>query len=77
MTVALRPEQIRPADQGLSATITQLVYFGTDMHSHARLSDGTEVVARMQTSPSGEAALHEGQAITLGFAPEAIQVLED
>lgn len=77
LTVALRPEQIRPADQGLSATVTRLVYFGTDMHCHARLADGTELVARMQTSPTGEAHLHEGQTVTLGFVPQAIQVLED
>jgi spermidine/putrescine transport system ATP-binding protein len=81
VTLAVRPEQVRlcdPAEAGaLQATLTNLVYFGTDTHCHFALSDGTEVVARLQAQVSGEAGLAEGTTHGLRFAPGAARILGD
>jgi spermidine/putrescine transport system ATP-binding protein len=77
-TVSVRPEQVRlvlPSD-GLKATVGALVYFGTDTHCHLHLSDGTEVVARLQSPASGEAGLGQGQTVGLRFADGAVQRVE-
>lgn len=78
VTLTVRPEQVRlDPSAPIAATITQTVYFGTDIHCHARLTDGTEIVARLQSPPSGEIGLTRGQGVKLGFIPGAAQVLED
>ncbi|WP_373353805.1 ABC transporter ATP-binding protein [Pseudoroseicyclus sp. CXY001] len=80
ITLAVRPELIRltePAEGDLAAKVTGTVYFGTDWHCHLALGDGTEVVARLQSPPSGESALAPGQEVGLAFAPGALRVLED
>jgi spermidine/putrescine transport system ATP-binding protein len=79
--LAVRPEQVRlcdPAESGaLEALLTDLVYFGTDTHCHFALSDGTEVVARVQSQVSGEAGLTPGMTRGLRFAPGAARILGD
>ena len=81
VTLTIRPEQVRlcePGDAGaMAATISNLVYFGTDTHCHLHLSDGTEVVARLQSPATGESGLAQGQKVALRFVPGAAQVLED
>jgi spermidine/putrescine transport system ATP-binding protein len=81
VTLTVRPEQVRlcdPSEPGaLAATVTSLVYFGTDTHCHLTLADGTEVVARQQSSATGEIGLEKGQTKGLRFAQGAIQVLEE
>jgi spermidine/putrescine transport system ATP-binding protein len=81
VTVTVRPEQVRlmaAGDAGaIPATVKTLVYFGTDTHCHMALSDGTEVVARLQSAASGDAGLEQGQSVGLRFEPGAVQVLED
>jgi spermidine/putrescine transport system ATP-binding protein len=81
VTLAVRPEQVRLTRAGepgaLPATITGWVYFGTDTHCHLALSDGTEVVARLQSPATGDAGLEKGKAVALRFAPGAAQVLGD
>ena len=72
VTLAIRPEHVRLGADGIPATITNLVYFGTDTHAHATLSDGAQIVARV---PSDAAPLTMGQAVNLSFAPGAVQVL--
>ena len=75
-----RARQVRigpPGDDGIAATVTACVYFGTDTHVHLRLPDGSAVVARVQSPPSGDAGLAPGAAVTLRFAPGAVQVLDD
>jgi spermidine/putrescine transport system ATP-binding protein len=52
----------------LPATVASWVYFGTDTHCHLALSDGTEVVARLQSPATGEAGLERGQTVGLRFA---------
>jgi len=81
VTLTVRPEQVRlvPANEPdvLPARITNLVYFGTDTHCHMALSDGTEVVARLQSQVSDDDGLQIGQPTGLRFTPGALQVLED
>jgi spermidine/putrescine transport system ATP-binding protein len=80
VTVSVRPEQVRlgrPDDGGLQATLKTLVYFGTDTHCHLHLSDGTEIVARLQNPASGEAGLSEGQTFGLRFADGSVQRVEE
>jgi spermidine/putrescine transport system ATP-binding protein len=81
VTIAVRPEQVRLTRAGepgaLPATISSWVYFGTDTHCHLTLSDGTEVVARLQSQASGDTDLEKGKAVALRFAPGAAQVLGD
>jgi len=81
VTVAVRPEQVRivPPEEPdvIPATLRDWVYFGTDTHCHLVLSDGAEVVARVQSPVSGEADLVRGAAMGLRIAPGAAQVLRD
>ncbi len=81
VTLTVRPEQVRlcsPDEPGaIPAQVRHLVYFGTDTHCHLALSDGAEVVARVQSPANGEAGLSAGQSVAIRFAPGAAQVLED
>ena len=81
VTLTVRPEQVRlvaPGDAGaIPATITTLVYFGTDTHCHMNLPDGTEVVARLQSPAIGDDGLTQGQVVGLRFVPGSVQVLAD
>ena len=81
VTLAVRPEQVRVMAPGIggaiAATITNWVYFGTDTHCHLALSDGSAVVARLQSPALGEAGLEIGAAASITFAPGAAQVLKD
>ncbi len=81
VTLTVRPEQVRLVDSSapgaLAATLSSMVYFGTDTHCHVTLADGLEIVARLQSTATGEAALQVGQPLGLRFEPGAVQVLED
>ena len=81
VTLAVRPEQVRVQTSGaagaIPATITNWVYFGTDTHCHMVLSDGSAVVARLQSPAMGEAGLEIGAAVGITFAPGAAQALKD
>ena len=80
VTLAIRPEHVSltpPGEPGtIPATLRDLVYFGTDTHCHLTLSDGAEVVARVQSPATGDADLKTGAAVGLRFATGAAQVLE-
>ena len=81
VTVTVRPEQVRLGEAGeagvMAATVRDWVYFGTDTHVHLALADGTGIVARLQSNPSGESGLVRGATVSLRFAPGAAQVLGD
>lgn len=81
VTAAIRPEQIRIAAtdsaDGLQATVTHSVYFGTDTHCHVALADGTELVLRLQSPASGDVGLEPGAQVILHFEPGALIVLKD
>jgi spermidine/putrescine transport system ATP-binding protein len=78
VTLAVRPEQVRLGEDGpIAATLTQVVYSGTDTHCYARLDDGSQIVARLQNPPSGDVGLVTGAQVRLGFAAGAAQMLDD
>ena len=81
VTLTLRPEQLSivdPAAAGaIAATVTSLVYFGTDTHVNMTLRDGSEVIARLQSPASGDAGLVAGQAVGIAISPGAAQIVED
>ena len=81
VTAIVRPEQVRLVDSAelgaVTATVQNMVYFGTDTHCYMTLADGTEVMARLQTTATGDADLTQGQNLALRFAPGSVQVLED
>ena len=81
VTLAVRPEQVRVQAAGtggaIAATITNWVYFGTDTHCHLALSDGSPVVARLQSPAMGDVGLKIGAAAAITFAPGAAQILQD
>ena len=80
-TLTVRPEQVRLVDGAeagaIPATVRNLVYFGTDTHCYLALSDGAEVIARLQSPSTGEVGLTQGQAVALRFVPGAAQVLTE
>ena len=80
-TLTVRPEQVRlaAADEAgaIPAKVKSLVYFGTDTHCYLSLSDGAEVIARLQSPSNGEVGLQQGQTVALRFVPGAAQVLAD
>ena len=79
VTLTIRPEQLRlvPASEtgAIAATISNLVYFGTDTHVHLDLADGTELVARVQSPATGDAGLERGTKVGVRFAPGALQIV--
>ncbi len=81
VTLTVRPEQVRidalDSPGSIPARLRNLVYFGTDTHCHTELSDGAEVVARLQNPSGGEIGLEVGQMVGLKFQTGAAQVLED
>ncbi len=80
-TITIRPEQLRlsdPSEPGATqASVQTLVYFGTDTHCHMALSDGTELIARLQSPASGDPGLAKGQKIGVHFPAGAVQLVED
>ena len=81
VTLTIRPEQLRlvaPGEPGaIGATISNLVYFGTDTYVHLDLADRTELVARVQSPATGDAGLEKGAKIGVRFAPGALQIVGD
>ena len=79
VTLTIRPEQVRLTDAAepgsIPATVTLLVYFGTDTHVHLDLADGTELVARVQSPATGDAGLERGTKVGVRFAPGALQIV--
>jgi spermidine/putrescine transport system ATP-binding protein len=85
VSLTIRPEQVRivpAAEVGseagtIAATISNLVYFGTDTHVHLELADRSELVARVQSPATGDAGLERGTKVGVRFAPGALQIVGD
>ncbi len=81
VTLTVRPEQVRlePAAEagGIAATITNLVYFGTDTYVQMALSDGTDITARVQSPVTGDLGLERGGTVGLRFTTGAVQIVGD
>ncbi len=78
-TLSIRPEQIRVADSkakgAIEARVTNLVYFGTDVHAHLELGDGAKMVARLPLPPGGDTGLMRGSNICVDFVPGAARLI--
>jgi spermidine/putrescine transport system ATP-binding protein len=81
VTLAVRPEYVSvtpPETAGaIPATVTNIVYFGTDSHVYAALGDGTEIVARLQSGIKAGGVPEIGEKVGLLFESGSVQVLED
>ncbi|WP_187429895.1 Spermidine/putrescine import ATP-binding protein PotA [Roseobacter fucihabitans] len=75
VTLAVRPEQIRvgPAGTGLPARIVETTYLGTDTHYTLALSEGSQVVARVQSNAGHSFAV--GDAVGVIIDAQSVQVL--
>ncbi|GGL77081.1 ABC transporter ATP-binding protein [Wenxinia marina] len=79
VTVVIRPEQARlvpPGEGEMQGEVTSSVFFGTDTHVHARLTDGQDFVLRRQNA--GELAdPSPGDRIGLALGDGVLRVLKD
>jgi spermidine/putrescine transport system ATP-binding protein len=78
-TLMIRPEHVAlatslPDALNLTATVTQMVFFGTDTHVHLRLLDGTALVARVQNALHGGRTFAEGETIGVALPAEALRI---
>ncbi len=68
VTLALRPEALRPAAEGLPAVAEYLEFLGDGLLLHARhVPDGAPLILRLE--PEAREGLQPGAALRLGFAP--------
>jgi spermidine/putrescine transport system ATP-binding protein len=78
-TIAVRPEYVllgaAEAPGALRGTISNLIYFGTDMHCHVQLDGGEELVARIPAGLSGREKPEAGTIAGVSFAPGALRIV--
>ena len=74
-TLAIRPEQVSltQAPGMMPATAGEATYFGTDVHLHVTLADGSDFRLRL---PATAGLPAPGSAVGLAFDPAAVQRLE-
>lgn len=82
VTLMIRPEHVAlattlPEALNISATVRQLVFFGTDTHVHLALPDGSALVARVQNALHGGRSFTEGEKIAVALPAEALRVMTD
>ncbi|SMY06327.1 ABC transporter ATP-binding protein [Flavimaricola marinus] len=77
VTLAIRPEQIKigTVPGGLAATVTDATYLGTDTHYALALSDGSALVARVQSRTGDDFAVGDTVGVTVDAS--AVQVLKE
>jgi spermidine/putrescine transport system ATP-binding protein len=76
-TVMLRPERLRPAEdggQGLTATVVALAFQGATKRLQLALADGTTIVAQV-ASHAAPPSLRPGQPLRVGWEPGAAYLL--
>jgi spermidine/putrescine transport system ATP-binding protein len=80
VTVAVRPERVALvplADNApLTATVENIVYFGTDTTFHLQLA-GRDFVVRVQNAKGARQPFAVGETVGLRLAADALQVLRD
>jgi spermidine/putrescine transport system ATP-binding protein len=82
LTAVVRPEYSvlhakSDEDGDLQGVLENIVYFGTDTHYHIRLSDETLFVTRRQNQREDTETFRVGQAVSVAFKPNSLQVLRD
>jgi spermidine/putrescine transport system ATP-binding protein len=79
VTLAVRPERamlaLAGAADGLSCTVEQIVYLGTDTTYHLRLADGAKLRVREQNRASTAPMASPGDAVRVTVPPDAVHVL--
>lgn len=79
VTVAVRPEFVQVVSAGtdgaVAATVTNVVYFGTDMHCFMALAGGDEVVARVSADADRGGSLEKGAVVGVTFAPGGLRIV--
>ena len=84
VTVVARPEHAslkrrdgNAAITGLTGTLGNIVYFGTDTHFHVKLADGSDFMIRQQNKPHQAASYAIGDAVSIAIDPHAARVLRN
>ncbi len=70
VTVIVRPENASvstTATAGLSGTVDNVVYFGTDTHIHLKLNDGSPFTLRRQNVSGQDNTLAVGDTVNLAL----------
>lgn len=76
VTLAIRPEQVSvvQAGDGIAAQIFETTYMGTDTHYTLTLSDGSKIVARVQSNSAGAHKVWD--TVGVDIETRAVQVLK-
>lgn len=81
ISVVVRPEHAtltkEPQEACLSATLNNIVYFGTDTRYHLSIDNGADFVVRRQNDPSHVEVFSEGDRVGISFNPDVMQMLND
>ncbi len=84
VSVLIRPERFEPHEgpsgdnrPWLEAVIEQVVFVGSELHLHSRLSDGTRVVALDRRSGASVSAWQEGGPVRLYYEPASLHVMAE
>ncbi len=79
VTVVVRPEHAKlvppSAMNVLKGTLQNIVFFGTDTHFHAVLTDGTPFMVRQQNASAAESSYSIGQQVGISVSAGAARVL--
>jgi spermidine/putrescine transport system ATP-binding protein len=84
VTAIIRPEKVvmtpaaAPGGEGLSGTVTDVVYIGTDTRYLVTLVSGQHVVVRVQNCSGASAQeVARGQPVSIAWAAEDAQILNE
>jgi multiple sugar transport system ATP-binding protein len=66
VVLAVRPEDLRLAAQGLAGRVTHLEYLGESLLAHVRLTEGAETIV-CRLPPENRARLRHDEAVHLAF----------
>jgi spermidine/putrescine transport system ATP-binding protein len=82
VTLMIRPEHVviaanAPDALNIEATVSQLVFFGTDTHVHLVLADSTALVARVQNALHGAQPIREGERVSISLPAQALRIVKD
>ena len=61
--------------RGITGTVDNVVYFGTDTHVHLKLQDGAPFIVRKQNSAGG--TLVVGDTVGIGIGSKAARLIRD
>jgi len=81
VTLAIRPEQVRLADDGAASSfrgeLLDAVYIGTDTHYRIQIGGGGLFTARVQNARGRRQLYQSGDAVGIVVDPDTVQLLRD